>query len=116
MLQFTDGQVDYIFRERLNEFVTQLIIRARARHASSIQHLDDDALRSLLTREIGVARGIGLRTRSELERFTDLSIVFGAGFATELDWAKSLFSDGRLKPRRRLDKVEETAVFVARAR
>lgn len=115
MLHFTEEQTRLILRKRRDAFVRQLTRRARDRHGAAIDHLDDEALWAFLLREIEDARGIGLRTRSELERFTDLALVFGAGFATRLDWARTAFADCRLKPGRRLDKVEETAVFVSRA-
>ncbi|MFT6774134.1 MAG: hypothetical protein ACJA1L_001845 [Paracoccaceae bacterium] len=104
-------QLDALQQARLSDFAQELSARARDRHPAASEPLSDDDLLARITDEILAARAIGLRTRGELKRFCDLSMLIGFGFAASTVWARDLFAAPRFAPRDRLGQVEETAVF-----
>jgi len=116
MIAFSDSHVENMRAERMKLFAVNLAERARFRHPEATKKLEDDALIAGLSREIAMAKRYGLKTKSELERFSDLSMTLGFGFSESEDWAQSLFLNKKMKPRERLTDVENTAVFVIRER
>ena len=116
MLTFTSEQMGLFQQDLLHRFVEDLALRARKRHPERAAEFPGDELVRALTQEVQTAKKLGLRTKGQLRRFSDLSMTFGCGFAETEDWARGLFARAGMTPAERLTEVEQSSVFVLRGR
>lgn len=114
MLTFSDNQMGGFSQDLLHRFVQELAERARERHPARAADFPGQALVEALKGEVDAARALGLKTRAELRRFSDLSMTFGLGFSRDLDWAREIFSRPGMQPKDRLKEVENASVFIVR--
>ena len=114
MLVFDEMQLDSFREVRITEFAEHLSHRARQLHPDKVGDMDHATLVADMRQVIDAARGLDLTKQSQMERFSDLSILFGVGFETTEDWAKEAFSKRPKTPAMRLRDAESTAVFLLR--
>jgi len=114
MLQLSNDQWGALADAKRRQFAEEMADRAERRHPAACRKCSREELIAALEREIQTAHGHGLRNRGLLARFTDLSMVLGAGFAEREDWAQAILANTRLTPPQRLAELEEAAVFVVK--
>lgn len=99
---------------RLASFLDVLLVRTRQVHSVATAFMDDETLIGVLERSVRTARALGLKRRSELERFADLTIALNPGFETTEAWAREIFARDNMHPAEKLSDVEGCAVFIIR--
>ena len=113
MLTIRAEQMQVFEADRLRVFSHELAKRARQRHGDAVEAWGPDELAELMSREVITARRAGIRERRLLERYADLAVVLGFGFAERIDWAATMLKSKR-PPADRLSNLEETAAFAIR--
>lgn len=116
MITFSTGQLDSLRDDRALKFAQHLAERARGVHARLCAAMADEDLLADMKTAITASRERGLCTRSDMERFSDLTVLFGPGFEKREDWARKAFERKDLVPRERLETVEATALFLLKDR
>lgn len=113
LLKLKADQIARLGDERADAFARQLAVRAQARHPKAVAPLAPDDLTACLRLEIDAARANGLKSRGDMERWSDLACILGFGFADAQPWAVRLLAADR-PPAQKLGMLEETAAFAAR--
>jgi len=114
MLTLDADQLSILEAERRRNFAEHLAARASKLHPEAVTESDPDALIDEMDIVIQAARAHGFKKQSLMERFADLSILFGTGFEESEDWAREAFNDETLHPLERMRQAESTAVFLIR--
>ncbi len=114
MIYFNELQLDILEEQRRKAFAQKLVERARKVHAASQADVDDTALSNTLTAAILRARSLELKTRGQMERFSDLWLALGPEFDRKRPWAREILARDGLRPGEKLAELEASAVFVIR--
>lgn len=113
LLKLKHEQIARLGDDRADAFCRRLAARAHTRHPETAAAHAPDALLALLRAEVDEARGHGLLTRGEMERWADLACTLGFGFAAARPWAARVLGSDRAAAQK-LGMLEETAAFAAR--
>ncbi|WP_157906875.1 hypothetical protein [Sorangium cellulosum] len=103
-------------RDRLAAVAQTLADRLTQRHPQTCAGCGREAIASALEPEIAFAHGQGFRSMQMLERYVDLCATLGFGFGEREHWARDILSRRDLSPQAKLDRIEETSIFVLLAR
>ena len=95
MLTIRNEQLNAFKREAERRFVAQMMAHLREHFPAELLALGDPELRAQVEREVRAARGFGLTTARDLQRFLSLGALCGAGFIDrdENAWMRAYLSD-----------------------
>ena len=112
-MKLKPDQIARLGDERADACCRQLALRVETRHPAVFAAHAPDALLTRLRAEVDEARGHGLLTRGQMERWADPACILGFGFGAGRPWAAQLLASDRA-PGQKLGLLEETAAFAAR--
>jgi len=111
MLTLTSQQMERFKDAQVKRYCLHLADRAHSRHPDTAQRWGRDELATRLEPDILLAHSHGLKTAGHLERYSDLALVLGFGFGWAQSWAGDILALD-LPAAHKLDRLEETAVFI----
>jgi hypothetical protein len=109
-----DQQLHAFASHRLDLFVDDMVTYVSGRHTTVETLTDDERLREIVRARIVSAQALGISLRAHFKRYLDLSFTLGADFWRE-PWAAKTLANTDLVMAARLHKLEQDAVFRARA-
>ena len=112
MLIITKEQFGVFAKDRLHAVARQLADRTIKRHPAAFAGRGPEEIATALEPDITFAHEQGFRSMRMLERYADLCATLGAGFGAREEWARDILSHTDMSPTTKLDKIEETAIFV----
>lgn len=116
MLIITKEQLAIFANARLHAVAHQLANRTMKRHPEACAGREPEEIAAALEPDIAFAHEQGFRSMRMLERYADLCTTLGAGFGAREEWARDILSHTDMSPTTKLDRIEETAIFVLLAR
>ena len=112
MLMISKKQLNVFAKNRLHTVARQLADRTIERYPKACAGRGPEEIASELEPDIAFAHDKGFRSMRMLERYADLCATFGVGFGWREGWARDILSRQDLSPAAKLDRIEETAIFV----
>ncbi|MCB2264411.1 MAG: hypothetical protein LGR52_15950 [Candidatus Thiosymbion ectosymbiont of Robbea hypermnestra] len=116
MLTISEEQLSVFAKDRLHTVARQLADRTIERHPKACAGRGPEEIASALEPDITFAHDTGFRSMRMLGRYVDLCATLGVGFGARERWACDILSRRDLSPATKLDRIEETAIFVLLAR
>jgi hypothetical protein len=95
-------------------FAERMLRRLRRNYSSRIAQLSDEEVRGLIRQAIETSRKYGMVTETEVARYLNYVISYGAEFDRTEDWAAAILNTAGLTGRQKLDRIDEYDLFHGR--
>lgn len=116
MISFTDEQFDHLAQKRREDVAQALAIRAVETNPQALDTHDIQVLAARIAKELDQAHAQGFCTMPMLERWVDMAVAVGFGFAETEAWAVRTLKRVDMSPRAKLKRLESASVFAVRAK
>ena len=116
MLTISKQQTEAFAQDRLRRVCRKLADRLLARNPEACEGRRAEEIAAALEPDVSFAHEQGFRSMRMLERYTDICATLGLGFGEREEWVGDILSRRDMSPVSKLDRIEETSVFVLMGR